>query len=249
VRIKIAIASLIAVTLITGLLYRSQGRSAADPLEATEPSAPALAATAGPATAAAKPTALQPTVLADPATAVAQPTPSAPATTADSKSSTAGVAQSQAIGSPEIEPITSPNPTLAPASTQAPLATQTSEPEIVFPSPTLNPTIGVIGPPPTPAGRLAPDSSSGQLRFQQIRIFADAATGNFSGRTNVTNTGQTFLNQIVISWRIVDSAGQPIDQGQTSWPNLAPGETATVPLNGTAPYLDAWARVEITYQG
>src|SRR6266540_1928005 len=243
VRIKIAIASLIGVAFIAGLLYWSRGRSAAP--AASEPPTPAPAATSGPPTAVAKPTALLPTAIA-----VARPT-SPPAATALSESSTSVVAQSsmEATSSPQIEPIASLSPTLAPANTQLPPATQTSEPAIVLPSPTLNPTAGVIGPSPTPPGRLAPDSSSGPLRFQQIRIFGDAATGNFSGRTNVTNTSQAFLNGIVISWRILDSAGQPIDQGQISWPNLAPGETATVPLNGSMPYLDTWARVEFAYKG
>jgi len=244
VRIKIAIASLVGVACIAGVLYWIRGQGAANSPAAGQPTTSALAATAGPATAVAKPTALLPA-----ATAVAEST-SLPIASAPSATAIGGVAQSpiQVTSSATFEPSTSLAPTLAPANTQPPSAMPTSEPAIVLPSPTPNPTRGVIAPPPTPAGRLAPDTSSGPLQFQQIRIFADAATGNFSGRANVTNTGQIFLNGIVISWRILDSAGQPIDQGQASWPNLAPGETATLPLNGSAPYLDTWARVEFAYQ-
>jgi hypothetical protein len=240
VRIKIAIVSLIGIAFIGGLLYWRQGRSAANQPTATDSTATAVA----------KPSTLLPTATVGPTTAAATLTsPSTATVPSDSSTGVVALSTIEATSSPEIEPISSLSPTLAPANTQPPAATQAIEPAIVLPSPTLNPTRGVIGPPPTPPGRLAPDTSSGQLQFQQIRIFADAATGNFSGRANVTNTSQTFLNGIVISWRILDSAGQSIDQGQTSWPNLAPGETASIPLNGSAPYLDTWARVEFAYQG
>ena len=115
-------------------------------------------------------------------------------------------------------------------------------------SPTPNPTEGFIGDPPAPPGRLAPEVTAAPLQFREVRVFRDSATGVFSGRANVTNSGKTFLNQLVISWRIVDAAGQVLDRGQTEWPNLAPGETATLPLNGSAAFVDAWTRVEFDYR-
>jgi hypothetical protein len=114
--------------------------------------------------------------------------------------------------------------------------------------PTPNPTEGVIGDPPTPPGRLAPEVLADPLLIREIRVFKDPGTGLFSGRANVTNAGKTFLNRLAISWRIVDATGQVLDRGQIEWPNLAPGETATLPLNGSAAFADAWARVEFDYR-
>ena len=243
-RIKIAIASLVGVALIAGLLYWSQGRLAANrptpPAEIAQlPSPSAIALTAQ------EPTAPLATATPRPALA-AEPT--VPPPTAPSEGATSVVAQPNAevTSSPVAESSPSPGPTLTP---QPPPTAQPVEPPAVLPSPTPNPTAGIVGPSPTEAGRLAPDTSAGPLQFGQIRIFADATTGKFAGRANVTNTGQTFLNGIVLSWRILDSAGQLIDQGQSSWPSLAPGETATLPLNGSAPFVDTWARVEFAYQG
>ena len=248
-RIKIAIASLVGVALIAGLLYWSQRPQAAN--RSTPPAEiaqlPSPSATAHPALTAGEPTAPLATATPRPALA-AEPTVPPPAATAPSEGATSVVAQPNAevTSSPVAESSSSPVPTLTP---QPPPTAQPVEPQAVLPSPTPNPTAGIVGPSPTEAGRLAPDTSAGPLRFGQIRIFADATTGKFAGRANITNTGQTFLNGIVVSWRILDSAGQLIDQGQSSWPSLAPGETATIPLNGSAPFVDTWARVEFAYQG
>jgi hypothetical protein len=145
-------------------------------------------------------------------------------------------------------PVTAPdlsNPSATePAVTSAPV---TASPGPLTTGPTPNPTEGVVGASPTPPGRLAPEVVVGPLRIWQIRIFSSAETGLFSGRANITNGGDAFLNQLVISWRILDTAGQVLDQGEISWPNLAPGETSTMALPGSAPFVADWDRIEFAY--
>jgi len=137
-----------------------------------------------------------------------------------------------------------PNPSVG-------LGDSTPEPSqeitIINPSPTPNLTPGIVGPPPTPAGRLAPDTTADPLQFQKIRIFMAEDTGRFNGQANMKNSGNTFLNGLRVSWQILGQSGQILDQGEIFWPNLAPGETTTVPLEGTAAYDDSWVRVEFSY--
>jgi hypothetical protein len=64
---------------------------------------------------------------------------------------------------------------------------------------------------------------------------------------NVTNTGEQFLNGLAFTWRVVDGSGAELDGGVVTWPTLAPGETATTPLTGSAQYVDTWIRVEFSY--
>jgi len=126
-------------------------------------------------------------------------------------------------------------------------ATPRTDPTQLAPVATPNPTEGLIAPPMTPIGHQAPNASAEPLSFQQVWVFNNPETGAFSGKANTTNTGPTFLNNLVISWRIMDNAGQVLDKGKMTWPNLAPNETATIPFNGTKPYVDNWERVEFGF--
>jgi hypothetical protein len=107
-------------------------------------------------------------------------------------------------------------------------------------------TEGLIGELQTPTGRLAPDVIANPLQFSNIRIFRNNDSGTFSVQANMKNLGTTFLNNLVLSWRILDSSGQVLDQGQFTWPNLAPNETVTTTFAGTAVFLDTWSRMEFT---
>ena len=42
---------------------------------------------------------------------------------------------------------------------------------------------------------------------------------------------------------ILGPNGVELDRGVSRWPNLAPGETATIELDGSRAYSDAWVRV------
>ena len=135
-------------------------------------------------------------------------------------------------------------PTLKPGTSQQ---TPTPTTPILLITPTMTPIEGLVGKSPTPPGRLSPDYLAEPLKFTQIRIFMNDA-GVFSGLANVSNTGETFLNALVIKWRIMDKSGNILDQGQLSWPNLAPGETATVSFVGTNPYNDLWEKVTFEFK-
>ena len=65
----------------------------------------------------------------------------------------------------------------------------------------------------------------------------------FAGHANVTNKGAAYLNGLRIAWRILGPNGVELDRGVSRWPNLAPGETATIELDGSRAYSDAWVRV------
>lgn len=108
-------------------------------------------------------------------------------------------------------------------------------------------TKGLIGELSTPPGRFAPDVLADPLQFSNIRIYKNNEIGVFSGQANVKNLGTTFLNNLVLSWKILDSAGQVLDQGQVTWPNLAPAETATIQFVGQAVFVDTWQRVQFVY--
>ena len=107
-------------------------------------------------------------------------------------------------------------------------------------------TEGLIGKLQTPTGRLAPDVVADPLQFSNIRVFRNNDSGVFSVQANMKNLGTTFLNNLVLSWRILDSSGQVLDQGQFTWPNLAPSETVTITFEGTTVFSDTWSRIEFT---
>lgn len=149
---------------------------------------------------------------------------------------------------PDETPVpSSPQPNLTVAFT--PTIT-TSNPTVAYTpiNVTSNPTEAVIGELPTPPGRSAMDILVFPLQFSNIRIFANPESGNFAGSANVKNMGNTFLNKLVISWEILNSVDQVLDQGQITWPNLAPTETATVVFNGTIVFTDTWTKIEFSYQ-
>jgi hypothetical protein len=125
--------------------------------------------------------------------------------------------------------------------------TPTPATPILLITPAILPTEGFIGKSPTPPGRLAPDYIAAPLKFEKIRIFMNDS-GQYSGIANVSNTGETFLNSLVIKWQLMDKSGSVFDQGQFSWPNLAPGETATVSFAGTNPYNDLWEKVVFEFK-
>ena len=131
-------------------------------------------------------------------------------------------------------------------------ATGTSPDElfVITSSPSINTsdlTEGLIGDQSTPPGRLAPDVLVDPLQFTNIRIYKATDVGVFAGQANIKNVGTAFLNQLVLSWRILDSATQVLDQGEFTWPNLAPGETTTITFIGKAAFLETWNRIEFTY--
>ena len=107
-------------------------------------------------------------------------------------------------------------------------------------------TEGLIGELQTPTGRLAPDVLADPLQFNNIRIFRNNDSGVFSVQANMKNLGTTFLNNLVLSWRILDRSGQILDQGQFNWSNLAPNETAAITFDGSAVFLDTWSQMEFT---
>lgn len=126
-------------------------------------------------------------------------------------------------------------------------ATQPYDFTQLAPIATPNPTEGLIAPQLTPTGRQAPDVSTETLLFQQVWVINNPETGSFSGRVNTSNIGEAYLNNLVISWKILDGAGGVLDQGEMTWPNLAPNETATIPFAGTENYADNWDRVEFEF--
>jgi hypothetical protein len=164
-----------------------------------------------------------------------------------------------------IEPSSNVTSSLNPKLTSMPLVTQatnelpgvasatdTSPNDLIVTTPapaisTSDLTEGLVGDLSTPTGRLAPDVLVDPLQFSNIRIYKNNDSGVFSVQANVKNLGTTFLNQLVLSWKIVDSAGQRLDQGQVTWPNLAPNETATITFVGKAVFLETWNRIEFTY--
>ncbi len=96
--------------------------------------------------------------------------------------------------------------------------------------------------PSLPAPRAAPPVRAGTLRFDRIVVF-EGPEGRFAGRANVRNAGRDYLNGLRVAWRILGANGIEFDRGVSRWPNLAPGETATIELDGSRDYSDAWVRV------
>jgi len=96
--------------------------------------------------------------------------------------------------------------------------------------------------PSLPAPRVAPPVRAGMLRFDRIVVF-EGPDGRFAGRANVTNVGAAYINGLRLTWRIVSDDSRELDRGTAEWPNLAPGETATVELRGRARYSNSWTRV------
>ena len=111
--------------------------------------------------------------------------------------------------------------------TEPPRVTTTTEPGVA---------------PSLPAPRTAPPVRVGTLSVDRIFVF-EGADGRFDGRANVRNDGEDYLNGLVLTWRILAAGRRELDRGTARWPNLAPGETATVELRGRAPYSNSWARV------
>jgi hypothetical protein len=135
---------------------------------------------------------------------------------------------------PEFTPLT-------PEASQTPQATPKSGP--AQPTLTMLPTEVFVAKTPTPAGRQAPDVTIDKLKFTQVWVYPDAETERFTGRANMTNTGNTFLNGLIIEWKILGDGGSLLDQGQVTWPNLAPGETSTISFTGDKAYADTWTSV------
>jgi hypothetical protein len=110
------------------------------------------------------------------------------------------------------------------------------------PPPSTPPAPPSASTPPLAAGHAAPGQRVRELRFSRVRLFP-GRSGTFEGRANVTNLGRDLLTAIVFYWEVRDESGTLLDQGQLDRPRLAPGETITIRLTGTAPYRDDWRRV------
>jgi hypothetical protein len=130
---------------------------------------------------------------------------------------------------------------LTPEGSQTPQATPKSGP--AQPTLTMLPTEVFVARTPTPAGRQAPDVTVDKLKFTQVWVYPAEKTESFAGRANMTNTGNTFMNGLIIEWKILGDGGSLLDQGQVTWPNLAPGETSTISFTGNMPYADTWTSV------
>ena len=130
---------------------------------------------------------------------------------------------------------TAPPPTQTRQTTRTSTTSTQSEPLV-----TTETEPGVAPSPPAP--RTAPPSRAGALRFDRI-VVLEGSDGSFAGRANVTNEGAAYLNDLRIAWRILGPNGVELDRGASRWPNLAPGETATIELDGSRAYSDAWVRV------
>jgi hypothetical protein len=169
------------------------------------------------------------------------------------RESTAGTDPGSNVTSPSQPGLTGvPSATLAPDDSPGRTATTGASPDdltVTLPSLSISTsdlTEGLIGELKTPTGRLAPDVLADPLQFSNIRIFRHNDSGLFSVQANMKNLGTTFLNNLLLSWRILDGSGQVLDQGQFTWPNLAPNETVTFAFDGTAAFLDTWSRIEFT---
>jgi hypothetical protein len=138
-------------------------------------------------------------------------------------------------------PATTDTETVTPTTTSAP-PTQPSTTTETLTEPRVTTTTEPGIAPSLPAPRAAPPVRAGTLRFDRIFIF-DGGDGRFAGRANVTNSGEDFINGLGLTWRILAADSRELDRGTTSWPNLAPSETATVELRGHAQYSKSWARV------
>jgi len=106
----------------------------------------------------------------------------------------------------------------------------------------------IASPQPSP-GRAAPDSASDPLQFRHTRVFADAQTGRFVVRADVVNTESAFLNDAGVGWQILDGTGQTLDRGDTVIATLAPGETTSLELMGSAIHSDGWSTIEFAFNG
>jgi hypothetical protein len=130
---------------------------------------------------------------------------------------------------------TAPTPTPTRQTTRTSTTPTQSEPPI-----TTKTEPGVA--PSSPAPRTAPASRAGALRFDRV-VVLEGSDGRFAGHANMTNEGRAYLNGLRIAWRILGPNGVELDRGVSRWPNLAPGETATIELDGSRVYSDAWVRV------
>ena len=131
--------------------------------------------------------------------------------------------------------------TTAPPPTQTRQTTRTSTTPTQTEPPITTKTEPGVAPSP-PAPRTAPPSRAGALRFDRI-VVLEGSDGRFAGHANVTNHGAPYLTGLRIGWRTLGPTGAELDGGASGWPNLAPGETATIVLDGSRAYSDAWVRV------
>lgn len=131
--------------------------------------------------------------------------------------------------------------TTAPPPTQTQQTTRTSTTSTPTEPRVTTETEPQVAPSP-PATRTAPPARADVLRFDRI-VVLEGSDGDFAGRANVTNAGAAYLNGLRIAWRILGQNGVELDRGVSRWPNLAPGETATIELDGSRAYSDAWVRV------
>jgi hypothetical protein len=130
---------------------------------------------------------------------------------------------------------TAPSPTQTRQTTHTSTTSTQTEPRV-----TTETEPGVAPSPPAP--RTAPPSRAGVLRFDRV-VVLEGSDGKFAGHANMTNEGAAYLNGLQIAWRILGPNGVELDRSVSRWPNLAPGETATIELDGSRVYSDAWVRV------
>jgi len=148
---------------------------------------------------------------------------------------------SKTVAGPQTTGTTTTTTTTAPPPTQTRQTTRTSTTPTQTEPPITTKTEPGIAPSP-PAPRTAPPSRAGALRFDRI-VVLEGSDGRFAGHANMTNQGAAYLNGLRIAWRILGPNGVELDRGVSRWPNLAPGETATIELDGSRAYSDAWVRV------
>ncbi len=83
------------------------------------------------------------------------------------------------------------------------------------------------------------------LVFDRI-VVGPGVDGAFFGRANVRNAGADYLNGVTVRWRVLGPAGIELDRGVAIRSSLAPGETATIELDGSRRYSDDWVRVSFS---
>jgi hypothetical protein len=133
-----------------------------------------------------------------------------------------------------------------PASTTPPTGPAVTKPEITTPAPPPA-TASVLPParPPAP-GRAAPDATAGPLRL--TKVYVGSASGRYVLRADVTNTGATYLNDVVLDWNLLGAGDARLAAGSVPVASLAPGETTTVSGTGGPGSRTPWVRVVFGYR-
>ncbi len=108
------------------------------------------------------------------------------------------------------------------------------------PLPDESPPILTSPSPPAP-GKEVPGDRAGHLRFWNVRVYD--RDGRLTVHANLTNESAEYLNGVEFSWRAF-ARGEVVDRGTGSWPSLAPEETVSVDLPGTAEYTKTVDRVD-----